>query len=370
MNDLTTSAEREVVVVGGGQSGLAMGYFLKQQGRDFTIIEARDEPAAAWRERWDSLRLFTPVRRNGLPGRPFPGDPGSYPGRDEVVAYLTGYARELDLPVELGSRVRAVRAGGDGGFVIELDERTLRTRQVVMATGPFQLPVVPAFAERLDAGVVQLHSTEYRRPEQLPAGSVLVVGGGNTGYQIAEELADAGREVHLSVGARQTPLPQRLLGRDLFDYLEALRLMRVAVTSRVGSRLQDREALIGSSPRAARRRGVRLHGRAVEVAGGEVRFADGGSVRPAAVIWATGFRLDHSFVQLPVFDADGRVVHQRGVTSVPGLYFVGMLWQHTRGSALLGWVKDDAEFIAQRIAELAAERGGRAGEPVEKAVVR
>jgi putative flavoprotein involved in K+ transport len=371
MTELTdASGEREVVVVGGGQAGLAIGYFLKRQGRDFTILEAHEEPAGAWRERWDSLRLFTPARRNGLPGRPFPGDPGAYPGRDEVVAYLTDYARELGLPVELGSRVRAVRAGEDGGYVVDLDDRTVRARQVVIATGPFQVPAVPSIAERLDAAVLQLHSTRYRRPDQIPAGSVLVVGGGNTGYQIAEELAGAGRDVHLSVGARQMPLPQRVFGRDLFDYLVAIRLMRVAVTSRLGSRLQHRETLIGSSPRGARRRGIQLHGRAVEVAGPEVRFAEGGSVSPSAVIWATGFRLDHSFVQLPVFDADRRLVHQRGVTSSPGLYFLGQLWQHTRGSALLGWVKDDAEFIGQRIAELAAGNGGRAGSGAQRAVVR
>jgi putative flavoprotein involved in K+ transport len=370
MADVTRSAEPEVVVVGGGQSGLAIGFFLKRQGRAFTILEAHAEPAAAWRERWDSLRLFTPVRRNGLPGRPFPGDPVAYPSRDEVVAYLTEYVRELELPVESGSRVRAVRAGENGGYVVELDDRSLRTRQVVIATGPFQLPAVPAIAERLDPAVMQLHSTQYRRPEQLPAGVVLVVGGGNTGYQIAEDLADAGREVHLSVGARQTPLPQRLFRRDLFDYLERLGVMRVEVTSRLGNRLQHRETLIGSSPRAARRRGIRLHGRAVDVAGGEVRFADGGSVNPAGVIWATGFRLDHSFVQLPVFDADGRVVHRRGVTAAPGLYFLGLPWQHTRGSALLGWVKDDAEFIAQRIAELAAGEGERAGRPAQQVAAR
>jgi putative flavoprotein involved in K+ transport len=345
-------------VVGGGQAGLAIGYFLKQQNRDFLILEAAEEPAAAWRARWDSLRLFTPVRRDSLPGRPFPGDPRAYPSRDEVVAYLTDYARELALPIEFGSRVQSVRAAEDGGYSVDLDGRSVRARQVVIATGPFQVPAVPPFAERLDPTVMQLHSTEYRRPDQLPAGVVLVVGGGNTGYQVAEELADAGREVHLSVGARQTPLPQRLLGRDLFDYLEALRVMRVPVTSRLGTRLQDRETLIGSSPRRARRRGIRLHGRTVEVIGRDVSFADGGTVSPAAIVWATGFRLDHSFVRPPVFDADARLVHQRGVTAARGLYFIGLLWQHTRGSALLGWVKDDAEFIAQRIAEYAAGRGG------------
>jgi putative flavoprotein involved in K+ transport len=227
----------------------------------------------------------------------------------------------------------------------------------VIATGPWQVPVVPAIAERLDASVLQLHSTGYRNPQQIPDGPVLVVGGGNTGYQIAEELART-HEVHLSVGARQTPLPQRILGRDLFTYLEALRLIRAPAGSRVGRRLQKKgETLVGSSPRAARRRGVRLHGRTVDVSGREVRFADATAVIPGAVIWATGFRLDHSFVDAPGFDGAGRLVHERGVTSAEGLYFLGLLWQHTRGSALLGWVKDDAQFIAERIAELADRRG-------------
>jgi putative flavoprotein involved in K+ transport len=350
----TATTRRDVVVVGGGQAGLAIGYYLKRQGRDFVIFEAADGPAAAWRDRWDSLRLFTPARRNGLPGRPFPGDPGGYPGRDAVVAYLTDYAREFDLPVELGSRVRAVRTADDGGYVVGLDDGSVRAQQVVIATGPFQVPFLPAIAERLEPGVVSLHSTDYRRPQQIPEGPVLIVGGGNTGYQIAEELADAGREVHLSIGARQTPLPQRIFGRDLFDYLEATRLMRTPVTSRLGSRLQHRETLIGSSPRAARRRGIRLQGRAAHAADRTVTFADGSSLTPAAVIWATGFRLDHSFVEVPVLDDDGRVAHERGVTSSPGLYVLGFPWQHTRGSALLGWVEDDAEFIADRIAERAA----------------
>ena len=357
----------EVVVVGGGQAGLAIGHFLKQQGRDFTILEAADAPAAAWRERWDSLRLFTPGRRNGLPGRPFPGDPDHYPGRDEVVAYLTDYARDLDLPVALSSRVHAVRAA-DGGYLVELDDHAIGAEQVVIATGPWQVPVVPAIAERLDPSIMQLHSTAYRNPQQIPDGPVLVVGGGNTGYQIAEELVGT-HEVHLSVGTRQTPLPQRILGRDLFTYLEALGLIRAPVSSRLGSRLQKKgETLVGSSPRAARRQGIRFHGRTVDVSGREVQFGDATTVIPAAVIWATGFRLDHSFVDAPVFDAAGALVHERGVTSAEGLYFLGLLWQHTRGSALLGWVKDDAEFIAQRIAEVAQRRGAAA--PRQQAVAR
>jgi putative flavoprotein involved in K+ transport len=343
---------REVIVVGAGQAGLAIGYFLKQQGRDFTILEAADAPAAAWRARWDSLRLFTPVRYDSLPGRAFPGDPDSYPGRDQVVTYLSDYARALELPVELNSHVRAVRPA-DRGYRIELEDRSYQADQVVIATGPFQVPRVPPIPRPLDAEIVQLHSTAYRRPDQVPIGRVLVAGGGNTGFQIAEELART-HEVHLSIGSRQTPLPQRIAGRDLFDYLQAIGVMRVTVNSRLGQRLRYRDTLIGSSPRAAQRQyGIRLRGRTVDAQGSEVVFADGSRLAPAAVIWATGFAVDHSFVHVPVFDDAARLMHDRGVTCAPGLYFLGLTWQHTRGSALLGWVKDDARFIAQRIAELA-----------------
>jgi putative flavoprotein involved in K+ transport len=350
---------REVVVVGGGQAGLAIGYFLAQQGRDFTILEAADEPAAAWRARWDSLRLFTPVRYSSLPGLPFPGDPDSYPTRDEVAAYLTDYARHFELPVELDSRVRSVRRA-DGAYAVELEDRTDEADQVVVATGPFQVPFIPRIGERLDPDIVQLHSTVYRAPKDIPEGPVLVVGGGNTGFQIAEELS-ASREVHLSIGSRQTPLPQRIFGRDLFWYLEATGLIRKTTASRIGRRLEGRDTLIGSRPRVIQRRhGVGLHGRAVDAAGRTVSFSDGEQLDPRAVIWATGFRVDHSWIDVPVFDGEGCVVHQRGVTESPGLYFLGLSWLHTRGSALIGWVKDDAEHLAREI--IAFQRTG-ADEP-------
>jgi putative flavoprotein involved in K+ transport len=350
----TATDQREVVVIGGGQAGLAIGYHLARQGRRFTILEAADEPAAAWRARWDSLRLFTPVRYDSLPGLPFPGDGDRYPDRDDVVAYLTDYARRFQLPVELDSRVRSVRAH-DGGFLVELADRTYAAEQVVVATGPFQVPFTPPMSEGLSADVRQLHSCSYRSPAGLPTGTVLVVGGGNTGFQIAAELA-AVREVHLAVGARQTPLPQRILGRDVFRYLQATGLMNKTLTSRLGQRLKDRETLIGSSPRAARKQGIRIRARATAADGATVTFADGSHLRVDAVVWATGFRLDHSLVELPVFDQDGRIRHERGVTEVPGLYFLGLPWQHTRGSALLGWIKDDAEYLARRISAMPPAR--------------
>jgi putative flavoprotein involved in K+ transport len=352
---------REVVVIGGGQAGLAAGYFLAQQGREFTILEAAGEPAAAWRSRWDSLRLFTSVRYDCLPGATFPGDPNSYPSRDDVIAYLTDYAQRFELPVEFDSRVQAVRARDGGGFVVELADRAYEADQVVVATGPFQVPFTPPVAAGLGPEVVQLHSTRYRSPDDLPAGTVLVVGGGNTGYQISEELAPS-RQVHLAIGARQTPLPQRILGRDVFRYLHATGLMYKTVDSRLAQRLKDKETLIGSSPRAARKRGIQLRPRATAAQGRSVTFADGSELAVDGVVWATGFRLDHSFVQLPVFDDEGRVRHRRGVTDEPGLYFLGLLWQYTRGSALLGWVKDDARFIAERIDAFAQDSAAMAAQ--------
>jgi putative flavoprotein involved in K+ transport len=339
---------REVIVIGGGQAGLAMGYFLAQQGRDFLILEAAQEPGAAWRGRWDSLKLFTSVRYSSLPGLPFPGDPDSYPTRDQVVEYLTAYARHFDLPVEPGSPVRSVSRKSEAGYLVALDDRTYEADQVVVATGPFHAPRTPPIAEALAPHVVQLHSSEYRSPADVPSGRVLVVGGGNTGFQIAEELA-ASRELHLSIGSRQAPLPQRLLGRDLFWYLDATGLIRTPKGSWIGRRAEGRDTLIGSSPRAMRRRGVELHPRTVNAAGAAVTFEDGTTLEVDAVLWATGFGIDHSFVDVPVFDDRGHLVHQRGVTESPGLYFLGLSWQHTRGSALIGWVKDDAEFLAQQI---------------------
>jgi putative flavoprotein involved in K+ transport len=348
MTDGTLRNSHEVIVVGGGQAGLALGYHLANRRRDFTILEAASEPAAAWRARWDSLKLFTSARYDGLPGMDFPGDPDRYPTRDEVADYLTEYARRFDLPVELNSRVKAVRRQG-GRYVVELEDRTYEAQQVVIATGPFQTPLVPQLAQDVGDGVVQMHSTAYRSPESIPAGQVLVVGGGNTGFQIAQELS-ASREVHLSIGSRQTPLPQRILGRDLFWYLEKTGVIRKTVDSRMGRRMSERDTLIGSTSRRIRKRyGVELHGRAVSAHGSTIGFDDGTQVDVAGVVWATGFRVDHSWIDVPVFDAGGRLIHRRGVTQAPGLYVLGMYWQHTRGSALLGWVKDDAEYVAERI---------------------
>ena len=276
------------------------------------------------------------------------------------MAYLADYARHFDLPVELSSRVRSIRKA-NGAYLAEFDDRTYEADQVVVATGPFEVPFVPAIAARLSPDVVQLHSSAYRTPTAIPRGPVLVVGGGNTGFQIAQELAGS-HDVHLSIGSRQTPLPQRILGRDLFWYLRATGLIRKTAASRIGRRMAGRDTLIGSRPGILRRRyGVELHGRSVEAAGSTVTFSDGTRLDARSVIWATGFVVDHSWIDAPVFDDNGRAIHQRGVTESPGLYFLGLSWQHTRGSALLGWVKDDAQYIAEQISAFRPDQATSAG---------
>jgi putative flavoprotein involved in K+ transport len=364
--DTGSAPHFEVVVIGGGQAGLAMGYDLRQQGRRFVIFERNDSIAPAWRERWDSLTLFTPRRYSALPGQPFPGDPDRYPTRDEVISYLERYAETLELPIELNSEVRKLSREADR-FVLEIDGRTIAADQVVVATGPFQTPFVPKLAEQLDPEVWQFHSTGYSQPSDVPEGTVLVVGGGNTGFQIAKELSATHKAV-LSVGSKQKPLPQRIAGRDLFWWLTKTHILFTTVESRLGSKLQHRDTLIGSSPRELKRRyGVELKPRATAASAGTVTFEDGSELEVDAVIWATGYRPDYSWIDLPIFDESGRLRHRRGVTDVPGLSFLGLTWQWTRGSALIGWVKDDAKFLAERIAalqEAKTQAPERAPEPV------
>jgi putative flavoprotein involved in K+ transport len=294
--------------------------------------------------------LFTPRRYSSLPGLPFPGDPDGYPTRDEVIAYLEAYADRFGLPIEEHTPVRRLTPEG-GRFVLKTDGKSITADQVVVATGPFQTPYVPEVVEKLASEVFQTHATGYRKPDDIPEGTVLIVGGGNTGFQIAKELSST-HKVVLAVGSRQTPLPQRLLGRDLFWWLTKSRLFNTTVESRLGRKLSKRETLIGSSPRElTRRNGVELKPRVVDASDRTVRFEDGTQLEVDAVLWATGYRSDYSWIDLPIFDEQGRLRHRRGVTDVNGLYFLGLTWQHTRGSALIGWVKEDGEFIASEIAK-------------------
>jgi putative flavoprotein involved in K+ transport len=350
----------DVVVIGGSQAGLATGYHLAKRGLSFVILEAGPEIGNAWRSRWDSLKLFTPSQYSGLPGMPFPSPKDTYPSKDDVAAYLESYVSAFDLPVRCNARVTSLTEH-DGGYLVTTVDEEFAATQVVVATGPFQVPLVPAIADRLDEAVLQIHSASYRNPTQLPEGQVLVVGGGNSGFQIAEELA-ATRRVDLAVGKRVLSLPQRFLGKDLFWWLSGIGFMRVSTASGLGRRLAKRDVLIGSSPKRLRRSGVTTRKRLRSAVGRRAVFVDGSEQDVDAIVWATGFRSDFSWIGIArIKDERGHIIHRRGVTDSPGLFFIGLTWQHTRGSALIGFVKDDAAFIAGRIDSHLANRAGLVG---------
>ncbi len=368
---LTPSGHREpldVLVVGAGQAGLALGHHLARRGAEFLLVDAGPEVGHSWRSRWDSLRLFSPAEYDSLPGLPFPAPAGTHPTKDEVADYLAAYAARFRLPVQLDSPVRRLHRDDDGVFAATTPSGTLRARQVVVATGPFQTPYVPAVAGRLDPLVPQFHSARYRNPTQVPGdGRVLVVGAANSGLQIAAELA-ATRSVTVAAGTRPTELPQRIAGRDLFSWLDAVGFFTVPADSRVARRLRARgDLVIGTRSRALRRRGVDFRPRLTGLAGRTASFADGSTADVDAVVWATGYRPDHSWLHVPGVVVDGVVRHTAGVTDVPGLSFLGLPWQTCRGAALLGFVGADAAALADRLVTGADHRTGmrrpRAGSP-------
>jgi putative flavoprotein involved in K+ transport len=355
----------DVVVIGGSQAGLAIGYHLAQRGLRFMILDAGPEIGHVWRSRWDSLTLFTPAQYSSLPGMAFPLPRDTYPARDDVAAYLQAYASAFDLPVRLNARVTSLTYR-DGEYRVATTDEGFTARQIVVATGPFQVPFVPPAADDVDERVTQIHSADYRSPAQLPDGHMLVVGGGNSGFQIAEELA-ATRKVDLAVGKRVPSLPQRLLGKDLFWWLSGVGFMKISTDSRLGRKLAERDVLIGSSVRRLRRSGVRMRPRLTSVVGRRALFKDGSDQDVDAIVWATGYRSDFAWIDVPgVKGASDRIVHRRGVTDASGLFFVGLTWQHTRGSALIGFVNDDAAFIAACIDPHLENRAGRVGMDAER----
>jgi putative flavoprotein involved in K+ transport len=358
MVDDTGAVHYDVIVVGGGQAGLAMGYYLQRTDLDFTILDAGSTVGHVWRSRWDSLRLFTPAQYAGLPGLPFPAPANTYASHDQVADYLAGYAAYFELPLRLETVATALSRSQDG-FEVATSGIFYAARTVVVATGPFSTPYVPPFAANLAPQVRNVHTVEYRSPDQVPPGRALVVGGGNSGFQIAAELAAAGRRVELAEGRRNACIPQRPLGRDVFWWQDRLGLLRVTAESRLGRLMAANDGtVIGSTRADLRRLGVAFRPRVTDAAGTSVTFADGVSREVDSVVWATGFRVDDSWIQIPgALDEHNRLVQRRGVVeSVPGLYTIGRPWQHTTGSALLGFVRYDAAWLVGQIAAIATRQ--------------
>lgn len=397
----------ETIIVGGGQAGLATSYHLKQLGREHVIFEAADKPAHAWRnDRWDSFTFVTPNWTIQLPGAHYDGaDPDGFLPKDEVVAYFEQYVEKFNLPVRFKTSVLEVALMENGsGYQVQTSGGTFQAKNVVMATGSFQKPKIPAFSANIPAGIMQLHSGQYRNPNQLPDGAVLVVGSAQSGMQIAEELYQSGRKVYLCTGAAPR-VPRRYRGRDIVIWLADTGFFDQTV-----NKLPSPKARFVGNPQVSgkdgghslnlhqfARDGVKLFGHIAGAQNGKVMFSpdlkenlaktdkiekdiigmidkyietnginapqetlpdlqDGYSAEVITeldlkaanintVIWAMGYTFDYGFVKLPVTDEDGFPIQQGGVTQYPGLYFVGMNWLSKRKSAILLGVNEDVEHI-------------------------
>jgi putative flavoprotein involved in K+ transport len=401
-----------VAVIGGGQAGLSMSYHLQRRGIGHVVVEAETAGHDWTDRRWDSFCLVTPNWQCRLPGYPYQGsDPDGFMVRDEIAGYLAGYVKHYNFPVVEHTAVTRLQQDRAGRFRLGSTAGELTADQVVVATGPYQVPRTPRLAERLPEAVTQLHSADYRSPAALPEGAVLVVGTGQSGCQIAEDLHLAGRTVHLAVGGA-TRVARRYRGRDVVAWLELTGYYQRAITDfpeadwprlhRANQYVTGRDGGHDIDLRAFATEGMRLYGRLTgATTGGGLTFADdlarnldgadaasdsvknsidayieaAGLDAPAearyvpvwtprpdhpvrldlaaegitAVVWATGFGADHRWIEVPVFDGRGYPTHRRGVTSCPGLYFLGLPWQHTWGSGRFGGVAQDAEHLAGKI---------------------
>lgn len=354
----------DTVVIGAGQAGLATGHHLARLGRDFVIVEAKERVGDVWRHRYDSLRLYSPARYDGLPGMPFEGG-WHPPGKDEVADYLESYARHFDLPVETGVRVERLSRSGCG-YLLTAADRSYEARNVVVASGTWKDPKVPDFATGLDPSIRQLHSHDYRNPGQLQPGPVLVVGAAHSGADVALEVA----------AEHETLLAGRVHGELPFDMEGPVARVMLPILWFAANRVLTEKTPVGRKVQAEVRQGggpllrvqlrhleaagvVHVPQRVVGTEGGRPVLADGQVLDVANVVWCTGYRHDLSWIDFDVAGADGWPDQTRGVqASSPGLYWVGLPFLYSFSSTLVGGVGRDAERVARHI----AQRGGD-GEP-------
>jgi len=344
-------AALDVLVIGAGQAGLAIAYHLRAAGARFGLIERNQRIGDSWRQRYDSLSLFTPRSYSHLPGLLLDGDQDGYPTRDEIADYFARYAAHFDIPVRLGTEVVTLERHG-AGFLAALDDgTTVDARAVVVAAGAFQVPAVPGIASELAPSVRQLTPLSYRNPSSDPAGVELVVGDGATGRQIALELAGSHRVV-LATGKKRSLAPQRVLGRSIFWWLDLLGLLRITGDSRLGRRLRARDTLPRRdlADRHLRKAGVDLVPRLTAFDQACAIFSDGQTRDVGSVIWAAGYRDDSTWLRIiDAVDASGSFLETRGASPVPGLFFVGRPWLMTQSSALVTGVGADARSIVTRV---------------------
>ena len=346
----------DTIVIGAGQSGLATGYFLRKAGRDFIILDANQRIGDTWRSRWDSLRLFTPARYDGLAGMPFPAPPHYFPTKDEMADYLEAYASHFNLPVRTGVKVDILSREGNR-FTISAGDQRFEADNVVVAMATFQKPHVPAFARDLDPGIRQIHSIDYRNPDQLRDGGVLIVGGGNSGAEIGIEVArghqtwmsgrDTGHVPFRIEGVAARLILIRLVLRGLYHHL-------ITIDSPLGRKIRPKlisqgGPLIRTKSQDLIAAGIERVPRTVGVQDGHPLLEDGRILDVTNIIWCTGFTPGFSWIDLPVM-GEKEPRHERGVVqSQPGLYFVGLNFLYAISSTMIQGVSRDAEFVVRQI---------------------
>jgi putative flavoprotein involved in K+ transport len=354
----------DTVIIGGGQAGLAVGYCLAQLGLPFAILDDHERAGDSWRERYDSLRLFSPAKYDALPGMRFPASGYTFPSGQQMADYLEDYARQMRLLIRAGIRVDALRPADEGGYLVTAGQRRFAAAQVVVATGAQQLPFVPAFAGQLDPGIRQLHSSEYRGPAQLLDGDVLVVGAGHSGADIALDAA-SGHKTWLSGTVHgQVPFDvEGRLARPIWTLLWFVADHVLTVRTPLGRKMKPAARGPGGPlvrvklPELTAAGVEHVDARTTGVRDGRPELGDGRVLDVANVIWCTGFQQDFGWVHLPVTDEHGWPRHDRGVVgSAPGLYFVGLPMQYAYTSHLVGGAGRDAEHVARHIAARQARR--------------
>ncbi|WP_426059881.1 flavin-containing monooxygenase [Hymenobacter sp. B1770] len=338
----------DTIVIGAGQAGLAAAYYLQQHNVDFRILDAAPAAGAAWAARYDSLRLFSPAWASGLPGRPWPGPARRYPSRDETIAYLRDYAAHFKFPLETNSHVTRLAAAPSGtGYVVETTSgQGYAARRVIVATGPYTSPKVPAWAAQLPAAVLQLPSRDYQRPAQVPgSGPVAVVGSGNSALQIAADLAATGRPVFVAFDEKTPAMPNNEV---MWAFLVSTGLLGVSRHSALGRHMFRSPEPVVSGDLAKLRRWASAHfiGRAeAALPSGAIRGRRAATPPLEAVVWATGYRPDYDWIDLPIIATDGSPQHHRGLTKAPGVAFLGLNWLDSRRSALLNGAGPDARRV-------------------------
>ncbi len=342
------------VIIGGGQAGLAAAYYLKKIGSDFVVLDASARTGDSWRRRWDSLRLFTPAKFDALPGKEFGNADFSFPTKDDVAAYLEEYVAQFDLPVLHKTTVDSV-VRNNGTYHIRAGMKEFSAENVIVATGAYQSPLTPMYADGLDPSIVQIHSDNYKRPDQIPRGSILVVGAGNSGAEIAIELAGNGRNVWLA-GRDVGRIPAETFGHVLGGKPYWLFLSRVlSVDTPLGRKVRSRALhhgtpLIRLNTREVVGAGVRRCPRVTGTRNGLPLLEDGRVLEIDAVVWATGYRPSFAWIRLPILGDHGYPLHDHGIVPrAPGLYFVGLHFQTALSSSLLGGVGNDARVVVENI---------------------